>query len=209
MRTQVKTENIILQGIVERRLFDTRRYLIARKTLEFGLHPFVVGSAFDWASKPMFEDNKVWKFINKLTGLDVKIPYITGKYTKKAIKKNTITTVGKQITAQQLGGTTTTPVTAIALGSGTPSATALGSEITTGGGGRGASTVSNITTTVTGDTEQWSKTFNITGTLAVTEEGLFDNNTSGGNMLASQSFSAINLVNGDTLQIVHKVIVGA
>jgi hypothetical protein len=118
---------------------------------------------------------------------------------------NTITSVGKKIAADQIGGTTTTPVTAIALGEGTPSATALGSEITTNGGSRVAATITNETTTTTGDTEQWVKTFTFTGSLAITEEGLFDNNTSGGKMLAAQSFAALDVITTDTLEVTHKI----
>ena len=52
---------------------------------------------------------------------------------------------------------------------------------------------------------QWVKLFTFTGSFAITEEGLFDNNTSGGNILASQSFSAVNVVATDTFQVTHKV----
>lgn len=159
----------------------------------------------DGNPKPMFKENFLWRLVKKYFNLDLQIPFIFGNWTTLAIKKNTITSVGKQISAQQVGGTTTAPVTAIAIGVGTPSATALGSESTTNGGSRGAATVSNQTTTTTGDTERWVKTFTFTGSLALTEEGLFDNNTSGGNMLASQSYSAVNVVNTDTLQITHNV----
>lgn len=155
--------------------------------------------------KPMFQENALWKFINKHFKLDLRIPFLFGNWTTGVIKRNTITSVGKQIAAQQVGGTTTAPVTAIALGVGTPSATALGSESTTNGGSRGAATVTNQTTTTTGDTQRWTKTFTFTGSLALTEEGLFDNNTSGGNMLASQSFSPVNVVNTDTLSVTHNV----
>lgn len=155
--------------------------------------------------KPMFADNGLWKFIKKHFGLDLQIPFITGLWTLDPIKGNTITTVGKQIAAQQLGGTTTAPVTAVAIGIGTPSSTALGSESTTNGSARGAATVTNTVTTTTGDTEQWVKLFSLTGSFAFTEEGLFDNNTSGGNMLASQSYSAVNVVSGDSFQITHKI----
>lgn len=155
--------------------------------------------------KPLFQANKLWILLKKKCGLDLQVPFLTGMWSLSGIKANTITTVGKKHTADQLGGTTTSPVTAIALGVGTPSATALGSESTTNGGSRGAATVTNTTTTLTGDTEQWVKTFTFTGSLALTEEGLFDNNTSGGVMLASQTFSAINVVDTDTLQITHKV----
>jgi hypothetical protein len=159
----------------------------------------------DGKVKSQFQENTLWHLLNVNFGIDVKIPFVTGFWTKKAVHSNTITTKGKQISAQQVGGTTTAPVTAVAIGIGTPGATALGSEITTLGGQRGAATVTNTTTTTTGDTEQWVKTYNFTGSFAVTEEGLFDNNSSGGNMLAYQTFSVINVVSGDSLTITHKV----
>lgn len=156
-------------------------------------------------SKKLFHANFLWKIFKKKFGLDLQIPLLFGMWSTSSLRFNTITTVGKQASAQQIGGTTTSPVTAIAIGVGTPSATALGSESSTNGGTRGAATVSNQTTTLTGDTERWVKTFTFSGSLALTEEGLFDNNTSGGVMLASQSFSAVNVVNTDTLQITHNV----
>lgn len=156
-------------------------------------------------AKKIFHSNSLWRIFKKLFNLDLQVPFLFGNWSDKAFKLNTITSVGKKITADQLGGTTTAPVTAMAIGVGSPSATALGSESTTNGGSRGAATVSNTTTTTTGDTEQWVKTFTFSGSLALTEEGLFDNNTSGGNMLASQTFSAVNVVDTDTLQITHKV----
>lgn len=171
-----------MQGIVIKRLFDR-----------------------DGKPKAMFQPNALWKIARKHFYIDLQIPVLFGSFTTKPIIANTVTTPGKQVAAQQLGGTTTAPVTAIALGIGTPGGTALGSEITTNGGTRGAATVTNTTTTTTGDTEQWQKTFTFTGSFAITEEGLFDNNSSGGNMLASQSFSAVNVISGDTLQITHKV----
>lgn len=155
--------------------------------------------------KPMFQENALWRFFKKVFNLDLQIPYLFGKWTTQVIKRNTITSVGKQIAAQQVGGTTTAPVTAMAIGVGTPSATALGSESTTNGGSRGAATVTNQTTDSTGDTERWVKTFTFTGVLVLTEEGLFDDNSSGGNMLASQTFSAVTTANTDTLTITHNV----
>jgi|SRR5581483_8000482 len=155
--------------------------------------------------KKLFHANLIWKIFKKHFNLDLQIPFLFGIWTTRSLRFNTITTIGKQIAAQQTGGTTTAPVTAIAIGVGTPTSTALGSESTTNGGSRGAATVTNQTTTTTGDTERWVKTFTFTGSLALTEEGLFDNNTSGGNMLASQTFSAVNVVNTDTLQVTHNV----
>lgn len=161
---------------------------------------------FDKNGKPkkMFAGNLLWQLVKKYFDKDFQF-FPFGVWTDKAIIANTVTTVGKQISAQQVGGTTTAPVTAIAIGTGTPSSTALGTESTTNGAARGAATVTNQTTTLTGDTERWVKTFTLSGSFAFTEEGLFDNNTSGGNMLASQSYSAVNVVSGDQYQVTHNV----
>lgn len=195
-----------MRGVVERRRFDTERLNKVRSILATEeVSDEEKDRLFNWAAKPMFAENKLWKLIHKYLGLDLQIPFVTGVWTKQAILSNTITNVGKKIAADQVGGTTTAPVTAIAIGIGTPSATALGSEIASGGGSRGAATVTNTTTSTTGDTEQWVKTFSFSSTFAITEEGLFDNNSSGGNMLASQSFSAINVISGDSVQFTHKV----
>lgn len=163
--------------------------------------------------KPMFHWNFLGRLINKYFGKDIRIPYITGVWSTKPIIDNLVTTGGKGIISGQVNGVTTAPVTAIAIGIGTTAAaagdTALESESTTNGAQRGAATCTRQTTTTTNDTSQWVKTFTFTGSFAITEEGLFDNNTSGGNMLARQVFSAIDVVSGDTLQITHKVAFAA
>lgn len=227
MNNRIITSNAKLKGWTETRLLDGKLFreilvkqgvkpsydkkykfninYLFRKGLESGLSEEYLSNALNDCAKPLFNVNFLWKAFHKLFGLDLQIPLLFGYWTTQPIKRNTITSVGKQISAQQTGGTTSTPVTAIAIGVGSPSATALGSESTTNGGSRGAATVSNQTTTTTGDTERWVKTFTFSGSLALTEEGLFDNNASAGNMLASQSFSAINVVNTDTLQITHNV----
>lgn len=194
-----------VEGWTERRLFDGPKFQVLKKAIQLGLPESDLAMLESWAIKPMFRQNLIWKLLKRIFGVDLKLPFITGYWTKAPIITNTITSVGKKACADQIGGTTTSPMTAIAIGVGTPSATALGSESTTNGGGRGAATVSNQTTTTTGDTERWVKTFTFTGSLALTEEGIFDNNTSGGVMLASQTFSAVNVVNTDTLQITHNV----
>lgn len=175
--------------------------------IDHGLSKAVMNSIMNDSERPLFQVNGLWKLLKNKLGVDLAIPMVTGNYVYGGVVSNTITNVGKKIIADQTGGTTTTPVTAIAIGTGSPTATALGAEISSGGGSRGAATVSNTTTTTTGDTERWSRTFNFTGSFSVTEEGLFDNNTSGGKMLASQSFSAVGVGNGDSLQITHDVII--
>ena len=196
-----------LKGVVEKRLFDTHKLRIAQRKIRDGCKD--PGWWLEWAAKPLFASNWLWSVLNKLFGIDWQIPYLTGVWAKVAISANLVPTRGKQVVAEQVGGTTTSPVTAIALGigSGGPAAgdTALNSEITTNGGERGAASVSNTTTTTTDDTEQWQKIFSFTGGFAVTEEGLLDNNAAGGLLLARQLFSAINVVSGDSLQISHRV----
>lgn len=184
----------------------TQNYLIA---LEHGLSKDYLDTLIDLSAKKMFAGNKLWYAVNKYFQKDLKIPYLFGNWTTKAIRHNLVTTRGKRIVAEQINGVSTAPVTAIALGTDNTAAaagnTALGAESTTNGGSRGAATTSDQTTTTTGDTARWVKTFTFSGSLALVEEGLFDNNASGGNMLARQVFSAVNVVNTDTLQITHNV----
>jgi len=199
-----------IKGKVERRLFDSKKLEQVKAYLQAGfLTEKQKEALFNWAAKPQFADNWLWKLINKTLHLDLKIPFITGHWTISPIKDNLVTTVGKKAVADQLGGSTTSPMTAVAIGIGTTPAaagnTTLESEIVTNGGERGAATVTNQTTTTTGDTERWIKTFNFTGVFAVTEEGILDNNTSGGVLLAHQIFSAVNVISGDSLQITHNI----
>lgn len=178
--------NVGLVGTVERRLFDK-----------------------DGNAKKMFADNFIWRFLKKVFNVDIQIPFLTGFWTYNAIRHNLVTTVGKAAVADQTGGTTTSPMTALAIGIGTTAAaaadTTLESEITTNGGERGAAAVTNVTTTTADDTERWIKTWTFTGSFAVTEEGVLDNNTSGGVLLARQVFAAVNVVSGDSLQVTHSV----
>lgn len=185
MKTKYIQNATKIKGTVTRRLFDTKRF---NKVKELAFKGLIKSKEqmeryLDWASKPMFAENFLWSIFKKLFNVDLKIPFITGQWTNQAIKANLVVTVGKQAVAQQLGGTTTAPMTAIAIGIGITGAvvgnTTLESEITTGGGGRGAASVSNATTTVTGDTEKWIKTFTFTSGFAVTEEGVLNNNISG------------------------------
>ncbi len=131
-----------------------------------------------------------------------------GNLKEDRVIKNTITAVGKAALAGLLladvGGTA---FDYIAIGTGTPGATALGAEATTNGGARrgGADVVgSRVTTVVANDTAQLVTTFTFTGSLAITEEGIF-NAAAAGTMLASQTFAALNVVDGDTLTITHKI----
>lgn len=157
--------------------------------------------------KKLFQGNKTWEFIKKVFGLDIKLPYITGNYTTEGLMYNTITTVGLALTAKRLGGVSADPISHMAIGIGSPSTTALGSEITTAGGARAGVTPTSATTTVTDDTIRSANTFTFTSgaDFAITEEGLL-NAASDGTMVASRTFSAINVVSGDSLQITHDIV---
>jgi hypothetical protein len=84
--------------------------------------------------------------------------------------------------------------------------TTLGTEITDSGLARASSTGTLTTENVANDTAQFVHQFSIIDTQAVTESAVF-NDSSAGKMLCRQTFSAINVADGDTLQITWKVIV--
>jgi len=98
----------------------------------------------------------------------------------------------------------------IAVGTGTTAATAtdtqLETEETENSLGRSAGTGTRVTTTVANDTCQIVKSFSVTGSVAVTESGVL-NAGAAGILLCRQTFSAINVADGDTLQITWKVTV--
>lgn len=106
---------------------------------------------------------------------------------------NTVTTAGRNGIADQiLLSPSLNKPTHMAIGTGTPSGTALGTELD-----RNALTTktrSNAVVTMVGD---WAAG---DGTGAITEAGIFDA-ASTGNMWCSASFSVINKAAADTLQI--------
>lgn len=63
---------------------------------------------------------------------------------------------------------------------------------------RKVAVVTRTTTTLTNDTVNFLVTFDITGTHAITEAVIISAST-GGNVLARQTFAVVNLVNGDQL----------
>jgi hypothetical protein len=130
--------------------------------------------------------------------------HANGKIFARRTIKNTVTAAGKAVVAAlMVGDVGGTAFDAIAIGTGTGGTTALNAEATTNGGARrsGANVVGTVPS---GSTGQWVTTFTFTGALAITEEGIL-NNSSGGTLLAYQSFAAINVANTDTLTITHQV----
>lgn len=106
---------------------------------------------------------------------------------------NTVTTAGKNGAADQiLASPSLNKPTHMAIGTGSPSGTALGTELD-----RNALTSKNRSTNVVTMVGDWAAG---DGTGAITEAGIFDA-ASTGNMWTSASFSVINKGASDTLNI--------
>ena len=116
---------------------------------------------------------------------------------------NLVVTVGKNYIASRMAGTAATVMNAMAIGAGvvSPSAsdTALGAEL-----GR-----ANLTSfTASTNTVTATATFNAgNGTGAVTEAGIFNDQTSGGTMLCRTTFPVVNKAAGDSIAITWVVTV--
>ena len=63
----MENKKVVVHGIVMRRLYDK-----------------------DGNPVKMFQENKVWEFFNNLFHLDLKIPFITGRWTLEPIVHNDI-----------------------------------------------------------------------------------------------------------------------
>ena len=165
----------------------------------------------DGNEKPIFQENRFFRFLIKYGILSpnfIKIPLLFGTWGNVKVVDNLVTNAGKAIVAGLMTGDVTNFFDYIAVGTGTTGAaltdTTLETETADSGLSRAASTNSRVTTDVTNDTAQFAKTFTVTGTKAVTESGVFDASSTGG-LLARQTFSAINVVSGDSLTITWKV----
>lgn len=167
--------------------------------------------------KPLFQEYKLTQLLIKkgyLSPLWINrfyAPLISpflGHWSSTKKVRNLVTTVGKALAAGRLNGSGA-PAAAgwIAVGTGVGAASAsdttLGTETSTSGLARAAATTSLVTTTTTNDTAQWTTTFTVSGTVAVTESGVL-NASSSGVLLCRQTFSAINVVSGDSLAVTWK-----
>lgn len=163
--------------------------------------------------KKLWNENILGKYIRTHFGFELRIPLLCGLWRKSMTIKNLVTTVGKALVAGRINGYgTPAAATYLAVGTGTTAANAadtqLEAEITNSGLERAAATCTLVQTTTANDTAQLDKTFSVTGSEAVTECGAL-NNSSGGTLLGRQVFSAINVANGDSLQITYKFAVSA
>lgn len=165
----------------------------------------------DGKLKKVFNPNKLFLFLlkhNLVSPHFPKVPFLLGNWGMSMNISNLVTNAGMAGVASRINGDgSEAAFTYIAVGTGTTAAnaadTTLETETTDSGLERAAATASRVTTDVTNDTAQLVKTFSVTGTKAVTESGVLNAGASGV-LLARQVFSAINVVNGDSLQITWK-----
>lgn len=123
-----------------------------------------------------------------------------GKLKDKREIHNTVTTAGKNGVADQiLASPSLDKPTHMGIGEGSPSGTALGSEID-----RNALTSKTRSGNIITYVGDWAAG---DGTGAITESGIFDA-VSSGNMWQSASFAVITKAAGDTLQITWTLTVG-
>ena len=180
----------------------------------------------DGNQKLLFNDNKLCQFLIKhglLSPLWINSPLaflirpFLGSWSFTKVVANGVTNAGKAAMASRCNGSGgEAAFTAIGMGTGTTAFNASDTALETEkkADGTGASgvhalatasvTASRVTTTVTNDTAQLVGTISYTATLAVTESGVFNADTSG-TLLCRQTFTAVNVVNGDSLQITWKV----
>ncbi len=172
----------------------------------------------DGKIKQLFNDNKFCQALMKFGVISplwinrwyafLLAPFL-GSYADMKVVANGVTNVGFALAAGRLNGSGAPAAPDyVAVGTGTTAFaagnTTLETELAASGLTRAQGTVSLVTTTQTNDTAQVLKSFTVTGSAAVTESGLL-NASSNGTLLCRQTFSAINVVNGDTLQVTWKV----
>jgi len=115
-----------------------------------------------------------------------------------------LTNAGKAIVTNRIKGSGTEPLN-VAWGTGAGTAAIADTTLFTEATPRAAGTSTQQTTTVTNDTYQVVATVTATGTLAITNAGLFDVITaSSGNLFVKGDFTVINLVTADSIQFTFK-----
>lgn len=152
-----------------------------------------------------------WRYpgYNLVANIEMEHRNKNGELIETREYRNIVVNAGKACTASRINGDGSEALfNYVAIGTGTTAEaatqTALVTEISTGGGQRAIATLSRVTTTVTNDTARWVITYNFSSSFAVTESGIF-NAASTGCMLARKVFAAVNVVNGDSIQLTWRV----
>jgi hypothetical protein len=174
--------------------------------------------------KPIFQENSLAISLIKSGALNpnwinrwyapIVSPFL-GKWSNAKNFRNLVVSAGKAGVASRINGAGSealfdkigwgTGATAPAAGD-----TTLQTEVNLSGGAASgvhvisAATASRVTTTVTNDTAQLVGTATASGTIAITESGVF-NAATNGVLLCRQTFSAVNVVSGDSIQFTWKI----
>lgn len=131
-----------------------------------------------------------------------------GNLKDKWSVKNIVTNAGKAQLALLAGDATAIPFTYLAVGTSTTAVaatdTTLTAEITDSGFERAAATVTRVTTTVTNDTVQLTKTWTATGSKTIEEIGVF-NASSAGTMLSHALTTSKVMASSDTLAATYQL----
>lgn len=109
---------------------------------------------------------------------------------------------GKAIYNNRMKGTGTEPVY-LAWGTGAGTTAATDTTLFTESGSRATGTSSVTTTTTTGDTYQVVGTLTASGTISVSNAGLFDANAAG-NLFLKGDFTPVDLGAGESIQFTVK-----
>ena len=161
--------------------------------------------------------NAQMKLLGLETGLPIRgdinilVRHIDGTTETRAMR-NLIMDAGEDEAAILLVGLTGDGFDYIAIGTDNTapadSQTALGAEISTGGGARAQDATPETGAGTDADNVcKIDVTFNFTASFAIVEVGLF-NASSAGDMFARQVFSVINVQNGDSMTVTWKITVG-
>ncbi len=162
--------------------------------------------------KRIFQQNLLFTFLiahGIVSPHFYKIPFLLGRWSDKMSISNLVPSVGAAGVASRLMGSgSEAAFIYIGVGSGATAAnatdTGLETETTVSGLTRATGTISRSTTDVANDTAEITKTFSVTGSVAVTESGVYNAAFGSGTLLNRQVFAAINVENGDNLQMTHK-----
>jgi len=110
---------------------------------------------------------------------------------------------GKAIVTNYLAGGAATQPKYVGWGTGAGTTTATDTTLFSETGSRTTGTATQQTTTTTNDTYQVIGTLTASGTVTITNAGLFDANTSG-NLFVKGDFTGIGLTSGDSIQFTFK-----
>lgn len=110
---------------------------------------------------------------------------------------------GKAIVTNYLAGGAATQPKYVAWGTGAGTTSASDTTLFSETGSRTTGTATQQTTTTTNDTYQVIGTLTASGTVTITNAGLFDASSSG-NLFVKGDFTGIGLTSGDSIQFTFK-----